>query len=171
MIVSEPVNRVSIVHSNNNECPIKISAPDFDRDGVANSMDQCPATPCSFTVDTYGCPIKTRLKINFASGSSEIRSESRLQVSRFAEFLLKNKGSMVKVKGHTDSQGSASKNLTLSNQRANSVVQALVAQGVSSARLEAFGEGETMPLATNKTATGRAVNRRIEAELFYAKGR
>ncbi|CAA6812799.1 MAG: Outer membrane protein [uncultured Sulfurovum sp.] len=171
VIVREPINRVSVFHSNNNECPIKISASDFDRDGVQDSMDQCPATPCSFTVDTYGCPIKTTLKINFASGSSEIRSVSRFQVSRFAQFLLQNRGSMVKIKGHTDSQGSAAKNLTLSNQRANSVVQALVAQGVSASRLEASGEGETMPMATNKTAAGRALNRRIEAELFYAKGR
>lgn len=164
-------NRVSVVHSNNNECPIKIAAPDLDRDGVPNNLDQCPATPCSFTVDRYGCPIKTTLKIHFESGSAEIKAASRFHVNKFAQFLLKNKGSIVKITGHTDSKGSASKNLTLSNQRANSVVSALTSQGVSSARLQAFGKGESMPVASNTSVDGRALNRRIEAELFYPKGR
>ncbi|CAA6825556.1 MAG: Outer membrane protein [uncultured Sulfurovum sp.] len=167
-----PVKReVVVVNNDNNECPIKISAPDLDRDGIPNNIDQCPATPCDFTVDAYGCPIKTTLKINFASGSADIRPSSEFQVSQFAEFLLKNRGSIVKITGHTDSQGSFAKNVTLSQRRANSIVQALRQRGISSARLEAFGKGENEPLTSNATAAGRAINRRIEAELFYPKGR
>jgi len=166
-----PAPRVSVIHSNDNECSIKIAAPDMDRDGIANNVDQCPATPCNFTVDSYGCPVKTTLKVNFAVNSTAIRPESQLQVSNFAQFLLNNRGSMVKVTGHTDSQGSAAHNMSLSYGRANAIVQALRNQGVSSARLEAFGKGESMPIASNKTAYGRAANRRIEAELFYPKGR
>ena len=162
---------VRVINNNMNECPIKISAPDLDRDGIPNSIDQCPATPCNFTVDSYGCPIKTMLKINFASGSAEIRPSSQFEVNKFAQFLLKNRGSMVKITGHTDSKGSSSKNLTLSHRRANSIVQALRQRGISPARLEAFGRGEDEPLTSNKTVEGRATNRRIEAELFYPKGR
>lgn len=162
---------VSVIQSDNNECPIKIAAPDLDRDGIPDSLDQCPATPCSFTVDRYGCPVKTRLKIHFASGSAEIKPDSRYRVNQFAQFLLANRGSVVTITGHTDSKGTAASNMALSERRANSVLQALIANGVSPARLQAFGKGESMPLASNKTAEGRSINRRIEAELFYPKGR
>ena len=172
-VIKRPIAqpRISVIHSNNNECPIKITAPDIDRDGVPNNVDQCPATPCNFTVDRYGCPIKTTLKVNFAVNSAEIRPESQAQVMNFARFLLKNRGSIVKITGHTDSKGSAAHNVSLSYGRANAIVHALRSQGVSPARLQAFGKGESMPIASNNTAHGRATNRRIEAELFYAKGR
>jgi OOP family OmpA-OmpF porin len=170
--VAQPkvIQPIKVVHSNNNECPIKIAQPDMDRDGVTDRVDQCPATPCSFTVDQYGCPIKTRLKINFDTNSYVIRMSSRPQVNQFANFLLQNKGSMVTITGHTDSVGSATKNLTLSQQRANAVMHALINQGVSASRLQALGKGESMPVASNATVSGKAMNRRIEAELFYPKG-
>lgn len=161
---------IKVVHSNNNECPIKIAQPDMDRDGVPDTIDQCPGTPCSFTVDKYGCPIKTRLKINFDTNSYVIRTSSLPQVNQFANFLLHNKGSMVTITGHTDSVGSATKNLTLSQQRANAVMHTLIQRGVSASRLQAIGQGESMPIASNATASGKAMNRRIEAELFYPKG-
>jgi OOP family OmpA-OmpF porin len=164
------IQPIKVVHSNNNECPIKIAAPDMDRDGVTDSIDQCPATPCSFSVDQYGCPVKTRLKVNFDTNSYVIRAVSRPQIDQFANFLLQNKGSMVTITGHTDSVGSATKNLTLSQQRANAVMHALINQGVSESRLQAIGRGESMPIASNATASGKAMNRRIEAELFYPKG-
>ena len=143
----------------------------MDRDGITDKIDQCPATPCNFTVDKYGCPVKTTLKVNFATNSAEIRGSSQFQVSKFAQYLLQNRGSMVKIFGYTDSRGSNKKNLQLSKRRANAIVYALQAQGVSPARLQAFGRGESMPIASNKTADGRAMNRRIEAELFYPRGR
>ncbi|CAA6827425.1 MAG: Outer membrane protein [uncultured Sulfurovum sp.] len=167
--VTQP--RVPPMSNNRDECPIKISAPDFDRDGIANSVDQCPSTPCNFSVDAYGCPVKTTLKINFPSGSAEVGSEAQIRIRNFAQFLLNSKGSMVNITGHTDSRGTASRNLRLSHQRANAVVHFLSTYGVSPARLQAFGKGESMPLASNTTANGRAKNRRIEAELFYPKGR
>ena len=165
------VPQTRIVYSSVNECSIKISAPDLDRDGVEDRIDQCPATPCNFTVDSYGCPIKMTLKIHFATGSARITSATRYKVSNFAQFLLQNKGSFITIKGHTDSVGSASYNLKLSQRRANAVMQALMQQGVSSARLQAKGRGEREPIASNKSASGRAKNRRIEAHLSYPKGR
>jgi OOP family OmpA-OmpF porin len=165
-----PAPRPSIIYINKNECSIKTTLPDLDRDGVEDRVDQCPATPCNFTVDHYGCPIKTTLKINFATNSATIKGNSLMRLDRFAKFLLKNKGSMVKIVGHTDSIGSSASNLSLSQRRAQSVVRALLQRGVSSSRLDAEGRGESRPIASNKTEMGRASNRRIEAHLSYPKG-
>ena len=160
-----------IVYMHDNECSIKINLPDLDRDGVEDSIDQCPATPCNFSVDSYGCPIKTTLKVNFKSGSSEITPITMSKIDKFANFLLKNKGSRVKIVGHTDSIGSQKDNLLLSQQRANAVVRALIERGVSAGRVSAEGRGESMPIASNATQEGRAINRRIEAEIIYPRGR
>jgi len=168
-IVFKP--QTKIVYIDKNECSVKISAPDLDRDGVTDTIDQCPATPCNFTVDSYGCPVRTTLKINFETNSATISSSSIFKINRFANFLMKNKGSHVNIVGHTDSVGSKSNNMSLSYRRANSIVNALVERGVSSARLRAEGKGESIPIASNKTASGKAMNRRIEAELSYPKGR
>jgi outer membrane protein OmpA-like peptidoglycan-associated protein len=66
------------------------------------------------------------------------------------------------VRGHTDSQGDAAKNLELSQQRAQAVVDYLVQKGIVVARLTAKGLGETVPIADNNTDAGRAKNRRVE---------
>lgn len=169
-VVAPPV-RPKVLYVNNNECAIKIDAPDLDRDGVEDRFDQCPATPCNFTVDRYGCPIKTTLRVNFATNSSYLDGGSLQKVQNFANFLLNNRGSVVTIVGHTDNVGDASKNMSLSFARANSVVAELIKRGVSPSRLHAEGKGETMPIASNETGFGRAKNRRIEAELSYPKGR
>ena len=160
-----------VFYVNNNECSIKIDAPDLDRDGVEDRLDQCPATPCNFSVDGYGCPIKTTLRVNFATGSDRMSQNSMVKVNRFANFLLSHKGSLVKIIGHTDSVGTASSNMNLSYRRANTVMRELIRRGVSAARLEAEGKGESMPIASNNTALGKAMNRRIEAILSYPKAR
>ncbi len=169
-IVVEP-SKPKFVYVKNNECPIKIDRPDFDRDGVEDRLDQCPATPCNFTVDGYGCPIKTTLRVNFRSNSSKIESYSINKIETFANFLLKNRGSFVKIIGHTDSRGSAKHNMELSLARANSVKRALIVRGVSASRLSTEGRGESQPIAPNSTAEGRAMNRRIEAILSYPTNR
>lgn len=72
---------------------------------------------------------------------------------------------LVDVYGHTDSDGPDQYNLDLSNQRANSVAQYLISQGVNPRRVEAVGFGETQPVASNNTAVGKAQNRRVEIRI------
>jgi len=170
-IVRPIVRPTRVVYVNSNTCSIKTDLPDLDRDGVEDRIDQCPSTPCNFSVDNYGCPVKTTLKVNFETGSAKITKESRPKVERFAQFLLNNRGSRVRIIGYTDSFGSLEKNLALSKERAYAVVRMLLKRGVSSARLFADGAGESMPIASNDTAGGRAKNRRIEAQLIYPRGR
>ena len=149
------------------ECPKKIDGPDEDRDGVLDSVDQCPNTPCYFTVDQYGCPVKATLRLHFDFNKWNIKPESLPKVVRFAEYLKSHPGTHVKIIGHTDSIGSRAYNQWLSEKRANSVLLKLVELGVSPARLSAEGHGEDEPVASNATAEGRALNRRIEAKLTY----
>ncbi len=167
--VQIPLSKFKRKVEDDNECPIKIDAPDEDRDGVTDMLDQCPETPCYFTVDEYGCPIKGTLRIHFDTDKANIRSYSMEKVEKFASFLIRNKGTTVKVIGHTDSVADDAYNMILSQKRANTVVRKLVELGVSENRLSAEGKGETMPVATNSTASGKSLNRRIEVELTYPK--
>jgi len=171
VIYQQQPSKTKIIYVKNNECPIKIRKPDFDRDGVEDRFDQCPSTPCNFSVDHYGCPIKTTLRINFKTNSARIEGYSVNKIEIFAKFLLQNRGSFVKIIGHTDSIGSKKHNWNLSAQRANAVVRALINRGVSPARLHAEARGESEPIASNSNIVGRAKNRRIEAILSYPKER
>ena len=72
----------------------------------------------------------------------------------------------IKILGHTDSTGSFQYNQTLSERRAESVKEYLVSRGVSSSRLHTNGYGPRYPLATNDTAQGRSINRRVEIEIL-----
>lgn len=151
----------------NNECPVKIDGPDRDRDGVEDDIDQCPNTPCDFTVDKKGCPVKANLRIHFETDKARITEQSRPLVERFADFLVTNKGSLVHIIGHTDWRGSDEYNMVLSKKRAKSVRDALIELGVSASRISTEGKGEREPMATNKTVEGMALNRRIEVKLTY----
>ncbi len=151
----------------NNECPIKTDLPDRDRDGVEDSIDQCPNTPCDFSVDKKGCPVKAILRIHFDTDKANIRPESQPKVDKFANFLIQNKGSLVRIEGHTDFRGSDNYNMILSKKRAASIKKSLMESGVSASRLTAIGKGEKEPIASNKTEDGMAQNRRIEVHLTY----
>jgi len=153
----------------NNECPVKISGADEDRDGVNDAVDQCPNTPCYFTVDEFGCPIRATLKIHFDVDKATIRPYSMSKVENFASFLVANKGSNVLIEGHTDSDADDAHNMMLSNKRANAVMDKLIELGVSANRLRAEGKGESMPVASNATTSGKSLNRRIEVILTYTK--
>ncbi len=147
-------------------CPI----PDTDGDGVNDEVDKCPteAGPAS----NFGCPvIATEIinKINmsaknlfFATGSAKLLAKSNASLNNVVAILKANPTYKVDIAGHTDNTGKAEKNQLLSEARANSVKAYLVSKGVDEARLIAAGFGVDKPLADNKTAAGRAKNRRVE---------
>ncbi len=147
-------------------CPI----PDTDGDGVNDEDDKCPSRqgPAS----NQGCPEISKTvvdKINyaaknvfFATGSFKLLPKSFKALDEVVGLLKSDESLMIDVDGHTDSQGTEEKNQTLSENRAAAVKTYLVSKGISEERLKSTGYGSTKPVADNKTAAGRAKNRRTE---------
>jgi len=148
--------------------PVVENTPlDSDEDGVFDSFDQCPNTPKNMIVDKDGCPLKADLHVNFKTDSARILPESYPEVKSFAQFLKDHPKYNARIVGHTDYIGDAQYNLKLSKRRAKAVKDALVHYGVLADRLTTDGRGEFEPVASNKTAHGRYLNRRTEVELSY----
>lgn len=108
----------------------------------------------------------TLRNVFFDSGKYALKPESYPELNRLAEAFKLYPNLVIEISGHTDSQGSASSNKTLSQNRANSVVDYLVSIGVEKTHLVAQGYGEEQPVADNKTKEGRALNRRVEAKII-----
>ena len=121
-----------------------------------------PAAPDQATLQTRLTDLLGRSGINFDPDSTVITDESEAILVTAAQSILAVPGVPIEIGGHTDSQGSAAANRTLSEARANAVLQNLVAKGVPAAQLTAVGFGPDRPIADNGTPEGRAVNRRIE---------
>lgn len=100
--------------------------------------------------------------ITFATNSSDVKPEFESVLGSVSEVLTEFDKTLLEVYGHTDSTGSDSYNMMLSQQRAQSVANVLAAGGVSNDRLLTKGYGETQPVADNETAEGRQLNRRVE---------
>jgi len=102
------------------------------------------------------------LYINFDTGKSTIKPESKPIIEQIVQMMKSNPGLKISVEGHTDNVGNPKSNKTLSDDRAKAVVSAIVAQGIDGKRLSALGHGQDKPIADNKTEEGRAKNRRVE---------
>jgi outer membrane protein OmpA-like peptidoglycan-associated protein len=103
----------------------------------------------------------------FDSGAATIKRESFSALEQAAKFLLANEHVQVVIEGHTDNSGSPDGNVALSQRRADAVMKYLVVNhGVSPGRVKAKGVGPAEPVASNDTAEGRAMNRRIEFEVL-----
>ena len=151
-------------------CPI-----DTDKDGIPDYLDKCPTVPG--TVANKGCPEMTQVEkekviniakaIYFETGKDIIKKISEAPLNEFVPILNKYPEMHVNIEGNTDDVGSDAKNLVLSQQRAEAVKKYLVSKGISADRLNAIGYGETKPKADNKTAAGRAENRRVDLNTEY----
>lgn len=100
--------------------------------------------------------------ITFPVNSAQLKSSFVSSLNALARNLQQYPNTTVEVVGHTDSTGAASYNQQLSERRALSVRTVLANAGVSSSRLRAFGQGETNPVASNNSSSGRQQNRRVE---------
>ncbi len=107
--------------------------------------------------------IVVKKKIHFESGRATIRVDSLSILDGVVDVLVNNMQiKKVRIEGHTDSMGSNSSNMILSQKRADAVRSYLLEQGISPERLESKGYGEEKPIAPNNTRRGRAQNRRVE---------
>jgi len=104
--------------------------------------------------------------VTFAFGSSDLDSKFFAVLDSVAKVIVKYNKTLVEVDGHTDSVGSAESNLALSERRANTVAEYLISRGVKRDRTIVVGAGEQYPVASNSTAQGRALNRRVELSLL-----
>lgn len=100
--------------------------------------------------------------ILFEQRSVEITSASQATLDQALTILNENPGLRLEVRGHTDSSGDPAENEVLAQDRANSVMQSLIAAGIDEGRLVAVGYGDSRPIASNELPAGRAQNRRIE---------
>jgi len=112
------------------------------------------------------------LQVTFESGllfpydSDVLTPAAQQNLNTLASSLDKYPNTDIVVVGHTDSNGSDSYNLTLSERRANAAVNYLVSRGVTRARLRGTGRGELEPVASNDTDAGRQQNRRVEVAIY-----
>ncbi|MBU0809494.1 MAG: OmpA family protein [Gammaproteobacteria bacterium] len=158
---------------------------DEDDDGVFDRRDRCPGTPPNTPVHPNGCPIKeyastpvepepievieavrVELDVKFDFNKSDVKENSQADIKSLADFMKQYPQTTTTVEGHTDAIGSDAYNQGLSERRANAVRDVLVNQhGISSSRVSSVGYGESRPVADNDSESGRAINRRVEAEV------
>jgi len=147
--------------------------PDTDGDGVLDKDDKCPSV--KGTVANNGCPEMTKEEVSelnayaktilFNSGKSSFKQETFPVLQAITAILKKFPSSKFSIEGHTDSDGKDAMNQALSEQRAGAVKNYLIENGIAADRLSSVGYGETKPVDTNKTAKGKANNRRVEVLL------
>jgi outer membrane protein OmpA-like peptidoglycan-associated protein len=147
--------------------------PDTDGDGVADKDDKCPTV--AGTVANNGCPEvsdDTMKKLNdygktilFNSGKASFQKQTIPVLQAMTAILKEYPTAKFSLEGHTDSTGADALNQKLSEERAAAVKNFLVENGIDASRLSSKGFGESMPVDSNKTAKGKANNRRVEVKL------
>ena len=155
-----------------NGCPI----PDTDGDGVNDEEDKCPAL--AGPASNQGCPeikeeVKKRIDVAaknvfFATGSAKLLTKSHKSLNEVAKILSEDPNLKLDIEGHTDNTGKPDKNQVLSEARAKAVLDYLTTKGsIDASRLVSAGFGQDQPVEDNKTAAGRAKNRRVDLKLHY----
>lgn len=144
-----------------NGCPI----PDTDGDGINDEEDKCPNV--AGPADNFGCPVIgiKSYEVVFKTGSAVLLPAGKSILDTVAAYLQRNSGVNVTIDGHTDNTGSDKVNNPLSLKRADAAKAYLVKKGIDAGRMTTAGFGSTQPVADNKTAEGRRLNRRIEIKI------
>ncbi|MEO8235927.1 MAG: OmpA family protein [Flavobacterium sp.] len=147
--------------------------PDTDGDSVLDKDDKCPDV--KGTVANNGCPEVSEeaiKKLNdyaktilFDTNRATFQQRTFVVLQAMTAILKEYPSSNFSIEGHTDADGKDTANQTLSENRAAAVKDYLISQGIDSARLTSTGFGESMPIASNKTKAGKALNRRVEVKV------
>jgi OmpA-OmpF porin, OOP family len=169
------------VFNEDDRCPALAGAialagcPDSDKDGVSDLDDRCPGK--IGTLANRGCPEiapedLTRInviasKIFFETAKATLKTESLAQLDALVTILNRYEGAILIIEGHCDSDGTDEYNQDLSQRRTEAVKAYLMSKGIMESRLVAIGYGESKPIADNKTAAGKAKNRRVELKTTY----
>ena len=112
------------------------------------------------------------IKITFSSGilfdvdKADLKDNSKIELAKLSTILNKYADTNIMLAGYTDSTGSEEYNMQLSRSRAQSVADYLVIRNINSERFSVYGHGESDPVATNDTESGRAQNRRVEVAIW-----
>ncbi|HUI92948.1 MAG TPA: OmpA family protein [Chitinivibrionales bacterium] len=149
---------------------------DNDHDGIPDLMDKCPNEPGP--ASNNGCPDTTPPKppkkepdfpmqqtlrgVTFRSSSAEMTFDSYQWLDMIVKAMREYPELEIEVRGYTDSMGKYASLMQLSQMRAEAVRQYLLSQGIGPGRVRAVGYGAGSPIADNRSAAGRALNRRIE---------
>ena len=162
-----PVNNNYNYDYNNND-------KDTDGDGVPDRIDRCPFSSGPALIK--GCPevaaeTKRRLKfatrgIYFQTAKSIIKPESNPMLDEIVDIINQYPDYNLRLSGHTDDVGGEEYNRVLSQNRVDQVKEYLINKGIDRNRLEAIGYGKQKPIASNNTVIGKALNRRVELELY-----
>jgi outer membrane protein OmpA-like peptidoglycan-associated protein len=152
------------------------NCPDRDHDGVPDNVDRCPDV--AGPMDNWGCPaykkivvtrdkLELKEKLYFAWNQAVLQEVSFPVLDEVVQALKDNSSLRVQVEGHASSEGEDDHNQTLSEQRADAVLNYLVAHGIDKERLASKGFGSSVPLDTNQTIAGRENNRRVEFVVYF----
>lgn len=123
------------------------------------------AQPLEITEEAQKALNEYSINVLFDTGKPTIKSDSETFLIQIVDILNEFPTAKFIIEGHTDSMGRSSTNLRLSEARADTVKDYLIKNGIDSSRLTAKGYGESRPIATNATKSGRSQNRRIEVNL------
>ncbi|MCP4520423.1 MAG: OmpA family protein [Cytophagales bacterium] len=131
---------------------------------------QVPLTEHSGVSVKYSIKMKFKeiflLDIHFKSNDYQLSAKDKQSLNKFVKQLKTNPTMVVELAAHTDNVGNDDANMTLSQNRANSVKKYLISQGIEAKRLVAKGYGEKAPVVSNSTEKGRAQNRRTEVRII-----
>ncbi|SDW88745.1 Outer membrane protein OmpA [Pseudomonas kuykendallii] len=127
-------------------------------------VEETPAPAPAPAPEPAAEAVRVELDVKFDFDKATVKSESLGDIQNLADFMKQYPQTTTVVEGHTDSVGTDAYNQKLSERRASAVRDVLVNKlGVSGARVESVGYGESRPVADNATDAGRAINRRVEA--------
>ena len=144
------------------------------KDSTSYNVLDIPATKGNayyknpFNVNIQHLPAKGFIlaDCNFETGKAALETESYSVIDELVAYLQRKEDERIELGGHTDNVGNAKSNLVLSEARANTVRDYLLARGIDPSRVTAKGYGLSVPIANNKTAEGRAQNRRTEVKIL-----